>query len=366
MSGSEIRPFIIDIPQQELDDLQTRLAMTRFTSSVGDADATYGVGVDRVKHLVEYWQHGYDWRAWEKRLNAYPQFTTEIFGQNIHFLHVTSDRPDAFPLILTHGWPGTVVEYLNLIDPLTAAGFDVVIPSIPGWGFSGPTTQPGWHAGRVAEAWAELMKRLGYEKYGAGGNDGGAIVSPEVGRVDPDHVVGVHVNQVFSFPTGDPSELQDLTEDEQRALQTLTWFFENKMAFNQLLSQQPQTLAHAIEDSPAGLVGWNAQLLDESLDDDFVITNIAIHWLTRTAGSAVRFYFENDKWGKQRGAVEPTTAPLGLAGSVGDFYGIRRFADRDHRNVVSWNVYDPRTHYLSHVAPELMAADLQQFYAGLR
>jgi pimeloyl-ACP methyl ester carboxylesterase len=372
MPGTEIRPFTIDISQTELDDLQARLAMTRFAQSFDDTDSTYGVSVQRVRQLVEYWRDGYDWRAWESRLNGYPQFSTEIFGQNVHFLHIVGEgvgEREALPLILTHGWPGSVLEYLNLIEPLTAAGFSLVIPSIPGYGFSGPTSEPGWNAGRVAQAWAELMHRLGYRKYGVVGNDAGAIISPEVGRVDPDHVVGVHVNQVFAFPSGDPAELLDLTEDEQQALQTLTWFFENKSAFNLLHGQQPQTLAHAIEDSPAGLLGWNSQLLDESLEDDFVITNIAIYWFTRTAGSALRLYFENERWGKERmasGTVASTTVPLGLAGSAGDFYGIRRFADRDHTKITSWNVHPVKTHYLAHAAPELLAADIQQFYAELR
>jgi epoxide hydrolase len=359
---SEIREFRIDVPQADLDDLQERLARTRWTPTI--PGQSYGVSLERVTHLVNHWRDGYDWRAQEARLNSYPQFTTEILGQRIHFLHVRSEQPDALPLILTHGWPGSVVEFLDVIEPLTRAGFDLVIPSMPGYGFSGPTTSPGWNNYRIAQAWVELMHRLGYERYGAAGNDAGSMISPEVGRLDPEHVVGVHVTQAFSFPSGDPAELQDLTADDQKALETLGWFWQHAGAFNQLQSQQPETLAHALEDSPAGLVGWNSQLLDTSLDDDFVLTHVAIYWFTRTAGSSIRLYYENDK------AVDkpsgPTTVPFALAGARNDFYGIRRLAERDHHNIQSWNVYDLKSHYIAHEAPELLAKDMAEFYAKLR
>lgn len=357
-----VRPFRIDIPQADLDDLHGRLARTRWTDQIPGSGETYGVSVERVRHLVDHWRDGFDWRAIERRLNTFPQFTTEIDGQDIHFLHIRSARQEAFPLILTHGWPGTFVEFLGLVDPLTEAGFDLVIPSVPGYGFSGPTTESGWNDTRIAEAWAELMRRLGHTRYGAVGNDGGSAISPEVGRVDPEHVVGVHVTQVYSFPSGDPAELADLNPEEQQALGVLEWFFTNKMGFNVLQSQQPQTLAHALADSPSGLVGWNAQLLGPDLDDEFVLTNIAIHWLTGTTGSAIRHYFEKDKAPKP---TEPTTVPLALSGSTGDFHGIRRFAERDH-NIVSWRTHDVQTHYLHHAAPDLMAAEITEFFDKYR
>ncbi|MFE9579087.1 epoxide hydrolase family protein [Nocardia sp. NPDC006044] len=360
---STITPFRIDVPQADLDDLQARLARTRWADQIPGSGDTYGVSVDRVRHLVDYWRDGFDWRKVEQTLNTYPQFTTEIDGQRIHFLHVRSTQDNAFPLILTHGWPGTFVEFLGVIEPLTAAGYDLVIPSVPGYGFSGPTTESGWHDTRIAKAWAELMRRLGYDKYGAVGNDGGAQISPELGRVDPEHVVAVQVSQIYSFPTGDPAEMADLTEDEAASLATLDWFVKNKMGFNILQSQQPQTLAHALMDSPAGLVGWNGQLLGPDLDDDFVLTNIAIHWLTGTAGSAIRHYFEKAKADQPTG---PIAVPLALSGSNGDFHGIRRFAERDHSNIVSWRTHDVYTHYLHHVAPELMSGEITEFFAQYR
>ncbi len=376
--STEIKPFRIDIAQADLDDLADRLARTRFTDPApgetgADEDSPYGVPVSRVRRLVERWRNGYDWRAWEARLNAYPQFTTEIDGQTIHFLHVKSPEPDALPLIVTHGWPGTVVEFLNVIGPLTdsrahgadpAQAFDLVIPSLPGFAFSGPTTDGGWGTERTAKAWVELMHRLGYERYGAIGNDGGSMVSPEVGRHDPEHVVGVHVTQVFSFPSGDPAEFEGMSPEELEGMQVLKWFWEEKGAFNQLQSQQPQSLAHALADSPAGLLGWMAQLIDDAQGDDFIITNVALHWLTGTAGSAIRFYYENAHAGQQQ--AEPTTVPLGLGqAKSGDFVSIRRFADRDHKNIVSWNTIDAVGHYTAHSAPSAYSGDVRAFFAKL-
>lgn len=359
-STAEIRRFRVDVPQAELDELGARLVSTRFTDEIPGSGSDYGVSVEWVRRMVGYWRDGYDWRAWEARLNAYPQFTTEIDAQNIHFMHVRSTDEAALPLILTHGWPGTVVEYLDVIDDLSR-DFHLVIPSLPGFGFSGPTKERGWNRYRTARAWAELMRRLGYDHYGAVGNDAGSFVSPEVGRVDPEHVVGVHVTQIFSFPSGDPSELDGLSEDERAALQHLQWFWENMGAFNQLQSQSPQTIAHAIADSPAGLLGWMGQLL-QGLDDGFVLTNVAIHWLCRTAGSSIRFYYED---AKAERPTEPTTVSIGLAAFANDFKSIRRLAERDHRDIAQWNTYDVGGHYAAHQAPDVLAGDVRAFFTKL-
>lgn len=359
---TEIRPFRIDIPQADIDDLNARLDRTRWADQIPDSGSDYGVSVEWVKDLANYWRNTFDWRAFEARLNAYPQFTTEIDGQNVHFFHIRSGEPDAFPLILTHGWPGTIVEYLDVIEPLTKAGFDLVLPSVPGFGFSGPTSERGWTTERVAKAWIELMARLGYERYGAVGNDGGSMISPEVGRFDPEHVAGVHVTQIFSFPTGDPAEFEGMTPDELAAMEHLKWFWENMGAFNTLHSQAPQTLAHAISDSPTGLLGWNGQLLGGH-DEGFVISNIAITWYTGTASSSIRFYYENAK--KPSVPSGPTTVPIALAGSKNDFQSIRRFADRDHANIASWNVYDVGDHYSAHSATDVLVADIVRFFRGI-
>ncbi|MCQ3973373.1 MAG: epoxide hydrolase [Anaerolineae bacterium] len=357
---SFINPFQINIPQADLDDLQARLAMTRFTDEIPGSGADYGVSVEWVKRLVDYWRSSYDWRKWEARLNAYPQFTTEIDGQNIHFIHVRAVKEDALPLILSHGWPGTVVEYLDVIEDLSQ-DFHLVIPSLPGFGFSGPTRERGWNRYRIARAWVELMQRLGYNRYGAVGNDGGSSVSPEVGRLAPEQVVGVHVTQIFSFPSGDPAELEGLTEEEQAGLQHLQWFWKTMGAYNTLQAQSPQTLAHAIADSPAGLLAWMGQLI--AIDDDFTLTNVTIHWLCRTAGSSTRFYYED---AKTKHPTEPTTVPIGLANFANDFQSIRRFAERDHKHIAQWHIYDVGGHYAAHQAPEVLAKDIRAFFLRLK
>jgi epoxide hydrolase len=376
----DIREYWIDIPQQSLDELHNRLSQVRWAGEVpGPNPEGYGVSLAWVRELAEYWRDGYDWRAAEARLNSYPQFVTEIDGQDIHFLHVKSPEPGAFPLILTHGWPGSVVEFLNLIGPLTdprahgkdpSAAFDLVIPSLPGFAFSAPLKDRGWSTRRTAAAWAALMRRLGYARYGAAGNDAGSMISPEVGRLDPEHVIAVHVTQVFSFPSGDPAEFEDMSAEDGAAMQKLQWFMDHKISFNQLQSQQPQTLAHALADSPVGLLGWNAQLMtpdamgDKQLDDDFILTNVALYWFTNTGGSSIRFYYEDAHEPQQ---TEPTTVPLGVAGFAGDFSGVRRFAERDHKNLVQWNMHpEPGGHYAAHLEPEALADDIRSFYRRYR
>jgi epoxide hydrolase len=368
----QIRPFRIEVPEAILDDLRDRLTRTRWPDELPGVGDSYGVSLDLVKPLAEHWRTGYDWREWEAGLNRHQQYTTTIDGQNIHFLHVRSPEADAFPLILTHGWPGSVVEYLDVIGPLSDPAahaakpdeaFHLVIPSLPGYGFSGPTRETGWNRYRTAAAWAELMRRLGYDRYGAVGNDAGSMVNPELGRIDPEHVVGLHVTQIFSFPSGDPSEMADLTPEEQGQLATLRWFYENKFSFNQLMSQQPQTLAYALLDSPVGLLAWNAQLFGEDLDDDFILTNVMLYWLTGTGGSAARLYYE-DAHATQ--PTEPTTVPMGLAAFGGDFSGIRRFAERDHSNIVRWSTFDHGGHFAAHKAPDLLVGDIRSFFEPLR
>lgn len=369
---TDIRPFTIDIPQSDLEDLHHRLARSRFTRELPDAGWDYGVPLDYIRRLTDHWQDTYDWRAWEARLNSYDQFLTEIDGQQIHFLHVRSPEPDAFPLLLTHGWPGSFFEFLDVIAPLTdprahgagdAPAFHLVIPSLPGFAFSGPTHEKGWGQDRTARAWAALMRRLGYERYGLHGNDAGSMVSPRVGRIDADHVVGVHVTQIFSFPSGDPAEMEGLSPEDFAGLQRLQEFWEKSGAFNQLQSTQPQTLAHALADSPVGQLAWNAQLFGEgAVSDDFILTNVMLYWLTNTAASSARFYYEG---AQEEDSTEPTTVPLGLAGFAGDFVSIRRFAERDHRAIVQWNTYDVGGHYSAHQAPQTLAEDIQAFFGRL-
>ncbi|PSK96261.1 pimeloyl-ACP methyl ester carboxylesterase [Murinocardiopsis flavida] len=370
-NSTEIRPFRIEIPEADLDDLRYRLDRTRFTGELPGVGSDYGVSLEYVQKLVDYWKDGYDWRAWEAKLNSYPQFSTEIDGQHIHFLHVRSPEPDATPLILTHGWPTTPAEYLDVIGPLSdprahggnpADAFHLVIPSLPGFGFSGPTTERGWNRYRTAKAWAELMRRLGYDSYGAHGNDGGSLVSPEIGRFDPEHVTGVHVTQIFSFPNGTPGELDGLSEEDTGRVKFLQWFYENQGAYDKLQSQAPQNLAHALADSPVGQLAWSCQLFGDAVSRDYILTNVMTYWLTNTAASSARFYYED---AHAEAPTEPTTVPTGLANFAFDFQSIRPFAERDHHNIVSWHTYDTGSHFAAHDAPDLLVDDIRGFFRSL-
>lgn len=366
-----IKPFRIDIPRADLDDLQMRLANTRFPDELPGVEWTYGVPMAHVKPLVEYWRDGYDWRKWEAKLNQHPQFTTEIDGQTIHFLHIKSPEKNALPLILTHGWPMSVVEYLDVIGPLTnpsahggdpANAFDLVIPSIPGFGFSGPTHDKGWNRARIGQAWAALMARLGYDRYGAAGNDAGSQISPEVGRADPDHVVGVHVTQLFSFPTGDPKDFEGLTQQEVAALKRLKWFRDEMSGYSAIQSTQPQTLAYALADSPAGQLAWSSQLMAE-VDRDYLLTNVSIYWLTRTANASARYYYEDVHVERPTG---PINVPIGVAIFPQDFQSIRRYAERDYGKIGYWKEMARGGHNSAQDAPDLLIGSLREFFRGLR
>jgi microsomal epoxide hydrolase len=260
-----VTPFTVDIPQSALDDLRDRLARTRFPEQIPDAGWDYGTELGYQRELVEYWRDTYDWRAQEARLNALAHFTTTIDGARVHFVHQRSPEPDALPLLITHGWPGSIVEFLDVIGPLTdprahggdpADAFHVVAPSIPGYAFSGPTTERGWDPKRIASAWATLMAGLGYARYGAQGGDWGAMITAHLGRLDPDHLVGIHLNMVVAGapPDGDP---EPLTEREQQGLADMAKYFETDSGYMQIQSTKPQTIGYALDDSPAGLAACN-------------------------------------------------------------------------------------------------------------
>jgi pimeloyl-ACP methyl ester carboxylesterase len=336
MSLEEIRPFRLDVPQAELDAVRDRVARTRFLDDLHESGWDYGVPASEVRRLVAYWQSTYDWRRIEAKLNSYSQFTTTIDGQNVHFLHVRSGRADAFPVLLTHGWPGSVVEFLPLADRL-APTYDLVIPSLPGFGLSGPTTERGWNPRRIAAAWAELMRRLGYDRYGLVGNDWGTFVSFELSNLVPEAVVGAHVTQIFSGPSSDPADLEGLTEAERAALAEEETFMATVGGYGVIQSQQPQTLGHALADSPVGYLGWVSQLFRGNLDADFVLDNVMLQWLTGTVASGMRLYYEQ---AHAPYTTEPTTVPVALAQFANDTQPVRRFVERDHHNLVSWNRYD--------------------------
>jgi pimeloyl-ACP methyl ester carboxylesterase len=386
-TDAEIRSFRIDIPQADLDDLADRLARTRWPDELPGVGWSRGVPLDYIKELAEYWREGYDWREWEAKLNSYPQFTTAIDAQNIHFLHVRSSEPDALPLILTHGWPGSVAEFMEIIGPLTdprahggdpADAFHVVAPSIPGFGLSGPTREAGWTEQRVAEAWAELMRRLAYERYGAQGGDVGAGVSPKLGRVAPEKVVGVHVNAAtvgfMPFPPLEESELDELSDIEKARVDRIGQFMGDMFGYAQIQSTRPQTLAYGLTDSPVGQLAWivekfkewthpRAGLPEDSVDRDHMLTNVMLYWLTATAGSSARIYYEGAHAGGW-GAPERSTVPTGVAVFSEDI-SIRRYAEREH-NIVHWTDFDRGGHFAAMEEPDLLVGDVRTFFRGLR
>jgi pimeloyl-ACP methyl ester carboxylesterase len=385
-TDTEIRPFRIDIPQADLDDLRDRLGRTRWPSEIPGVGWDRGVPLEYLKELAEHWRTSYDWRNHEAQLNEFPQFTTTIDGQNIHFLHVRSPEADALPLILSHGWPGLVVEFLDVIGPLSdpkahgseaADAFHLVIPSLPGFGFSGPTREPGWESNRIARAFAELMSRLGYERYGAQGGDFGAFVSPDLGRVDADHVVGVHVNaaSIGFIPLGpvDPDELATFTDAEKTQLERLnTTTVGPGNGYFEVQSTRPQTIAYGLTDSPAGQLAWivekfkewthpSSELPEKAIERDRMLTNVMLYWLTGTAGSSAQLYYESmhsSNW------PTPTTVPTGVAVFAEDV-PIRRFAEREN-NIVHWSEFDRGGHFAAMEAPDLLVDDVRDFFRGLR
>ena len=379
---TDIRTFRIDIPQVELDALNDRLAHTRWPDELPGVGWSYGVPVGYLKELAEYWRTSYDWRAYEAKLNALPQFTTTIDGQNIHFMHVRSPEPEALPLIITHGWPGSIVEFMDIIGPLTdprahggdpADAFHVIAPSIPGFAFSGATRETGWDMARVARAWAELMSRLGYERYGAQGGDTGSVISPMLGGIDSEHVVGVHVNGALGFPTGDPAELADLSEAEQARLAAMQRQMEDGTGYAIIQSTRPQTLGFGLTDSPAGQLAWIVEkfkewtdpafeLPEEAVDRDVMLTNVSVYWLTGTATSSARLYKEGRaSWGQQ---AERSEVPSGVAVFPGDF-GIRAIAEREN-NVVHWSEFERGGHFAAMEVPDLLVGDVRTFFRGIR
>jgi pimeloyl-ACP methyl ester carboxylesterase len=379
---SKISPYRIDIPQGALDDLRDRLGRTRWPDELPGVGWDLGVPLDYLKGLAEYWATTYDWRGQEKAMNEFAQFTTVIDDQNVHFLHMRSPEPEALPLLITHGWPGSIAEFLDIISPLAdpaahggdpADAFHVIAPSIPGFGFSGPTHESGWNTVRVAHAWAELMRRLGYERYGAQGGDTGALVSPELGRIDSGHVVGVHVNSLVTFPSGQPGELNDLSDSDQKRLELMQRWQNELSGYAILQSTRPQTLAYALTDSPAGQLAWivekfkdwtdpAAELPEDAVDRDRLLTDISIYWLTETAGSSARLYYEGARsWGQ---ANQPSGVPTGVAVFPMDVT-IRPIAEREH-NIVHWSEFDRGGHFAAMEAPGLLVADIREFFRPLR
>jgi len=374
--STDIRPFRVDVSQADLDDLMQRLARTRLPQPAPGDDWSYGTPNAYLRDAVETWRTSYDWRAEEARINAVPHFITEIDGQPIHFIHVRSPHPDATPLILAHTYPGSSVDYLDMIGPLTdpvAHGgrvedaFDVVIPDAPGYGFSNPVSEAGWAMPRVARAYDELMHRLGYSEYGIHGSDNGALVARELGLQNPEGFLGLHVLQLFSFPSGDPSEFERLEPQDLAGLKHLEWF-QSVGGYNTMNASRPQTIAVGLSDSPVALLAYSE--LFNSFGNgtalvplEKILTEVSVNWFANAAAGMSRSYLEN-----ARLEAEPqvNAAPTGVAVFKDDFQTIKVFAERDNSNIVHWSRFDEGGHYAALEVPDAVAGDIRTFFAGLR
>lgn len=398
MTNTElIRPYRIDVPQTDLDDLHDRLARSRWFDELPGVEWTRGVPTAYLKSLAEHWRTSFDWRAQEAVLNELPQFVTEIDGQAIHFVHVRSPEPDALPLVLTHGWPSSFVEFLDVIGPLTdprshgsdpAHAFHVVVPSIPGFGFSTPLREVGWgNLFRVAGAWAELMTRLGYERFAAQGGDIGAGVTGMLAMLVPHRVVGAHTNGPVPYPFGPPLALEGLSEADQVRAQRFNEYQRDGLGYLHLQSTRPQTLAHLLTDSPVGQLAWivekfrewtdpNAELPDDAVDRDRLLTNVSIYWFTAGGGSAAHITYEGmqafrqfmEETGGGESAEEDPTSRLGVPTGVAVFAAdntIRAVTDPTS-SLIHWSEFDRGGHFPALEVPDLLVDDIRTFFGKLR
>ncbi|MBL8593444.1 MAG: epoxide hydrolase [Devosia sp.] len=377
-----ISPFKIDVSAAQLQDLKDRLARTVMPSEV---DGSWAAGPTNayVRGAVDRLLDGFDWRKAEAEINGLPQFTTEIDGQNVHFIHVKSAEKNATPLLLIHGWPGSIVEFLDVIGPLTnpvAHGgkaedaFDVVVPSLPGFGFSGPTREAGWNNIRIGKAFIELMSRLGYQRFGVQGGDAGAIIGPEIGRLAPERIIGIHLNAAtmgfIPFGPVSPEELATFTESEKVRLQRVQRFMAEHFGFNIMQSSRPQTLAYGISDSPVGLLAWISELFTsfgdrvDAVPMDRFLTNFMIYWFTGTAASSIRLYYENahdpEAWSPKANSGVPT----GIAVFGFDEVPIRRYGETSN-TIVRWNEFDVGGHYAVLEVPEVWVGDVRGFFSQI-
>jgi len=391
-TATEIRPFHLEIPEEQIDDLGRRIAQTRWPTKELVGDRSQGVQLRTLQELARYWATDYDWRKAEARLNALQQFTTEIEGIDIHFIHVKSQHENALPLIMTHGWPGSVIELLEAVGPLTDPtshggtaedAFDLVLPSLPGYGFSGEPREVGWNVGRIAQAWAELMHRLGYTRYVAQGGDVGASVTDQMGRQAPEGLLGIHMNLLVTTLSGAP--VPENTEEERAAREAINAFRASGFGYFLEMATRPQTIGYAQLDSPVALAAW---MLDHDTDAyykiasafvdgkpsgdltrDHILDNITTYWLTGTGASAARSYWENGRFGAQAAGKTPppVTLPVGFTTFPGEIWqSPRSWIEASYPNVTYFNKAAKGGHFAAWEEPEIFSQEIRAAFEPLR
>lgn len=377
---SDISPFTVRVEDEPLADLADRLARTRWPERELVDDWSQGVPLAYLQDLCRHWKDGYDWRRCEQRLNAFEQFRTEIDGVGIHFLHVRSPEPDALPLVLTHGWPGSVVEFLEVLGPLSdpaahggdpGDAFHVVCPSLPGYGFSDKPTTAGWGTAKIASAWAELMSRLGYTRYGAQGGDWGSAVSSSLALADPDHVAGIHLNMVIARPG--PGDLDDLTEAEQAAIAAMEHYQRSDSGYATQQSTRPQTLGYGLLDSPAGQCAWILEKFWSwtdtagdpvgALGADRILDNVMLYWLPGTGASSGRLYWESFRSGGRPTVEVPVGASI-FPKEI--FRPSRRWAEHAFSDLRYWNEPSVGGHFAAFEQPDLFVDEVRAAFRTMR
>lgn len=379
-SSSQPRHFNIAVPQAQLDDLRRRLDATRWPERETVYDDSQGAQLERVQALVEHWRARYDWRKTEARINAYPQYLMNINGVDIHFIHVRSPHTNALPLLMTHGWPGSIIELLKVIDPLTnptehggSAGdaFHLVLPSLPGYGFSGKPTAPGWDRHYIAKAWHELMTRLGYSRYVAQGGDWGAVVTQAMGHQAPKGLAGIHIN----MPAVVPRELPDiLSNEEQAAMDSLNQFFTKGAGYAQIQMTRPQTLAYALADSPVGQAAWIYEKLAAWSDSggkpesiwslDEILDDVMMYWLTNSGGSSARLYWENPDLAFYAVGIDIPVAVTVFPKEI--YQAPRSWAEQAYPHLVYWNRAEKGGHFAAFEQPQIFAREVRAAFAKMR
>jgi microsomal epoxide hydrolase len=370
--NDDVRPFDITTPEADLDDLRERLARTRWPDQIPGSGWDYGTDLEYLQDLCDHWRTKFDWRAQEDRFNRWPHFVTEIDGQNVHFIHARSDNADAVPLIISHGWPGSVAEFLDVIEPLREQ-FHVVAPSLPGYGWSGPTVDRGWDVQRIAEAWATLMARLGYDRYGAQGGDWGAMISARLAASDPEHCIGLHSNMLLAFPE-DASGIP-LTEQEQADHASAATFMTTGAAYQEIQGKNPQTLSYGLTDSPAGLAGWIVEKFrawtdnngspEDAVTREQILTNITLYWVTKTINSSTRLYCESSRSHRFGPIGEYVGVPTAAAVFPAEIFRIPRAYAETRFNLVRYTRFERGGHFAALEEPDLLVPDIKAFFGEL-